>query len=208
MLQICLALFESKINTIKLNLKMYHEFYIPMEVLSNSPIPTSRYFSNHLRMNTCSFSLIHSVVYSTVGSSNLEHTLSQYYTASIQRKYRLIKKPLGFFLANYFVKSIKPISWMKHVFLTQVLNFDKISCHTHWVIKFRFTAVTVRRRILWGKGMKSNREAELWSVFCVSITERNVSYQNLLKICASVCDDLMFDLFGEQDKIGIPSKIA
>lgn len=202
MLQICLALFESKINTIKLNLKMYHEFYIPMEVLSNSPIPTSRYFSNHPRMNTCSFSLIHSVVYCSIF-----HDWNTLYP-SIQQKYRLIKKPLGFFLANYFVKSIKPISWMKHVFLTQVLNFDKISCHTHWVIKFRFTAVTVRRRILWGKGMKSNREAELWSVFCVSITERNVSYQNLLKICASVCDDLMFDLFGEKDKIGIPSKIA
>lgn len=202
MLQICLALFESKINTIKLNLKMYHEFYIPMEVLSNSPIPTSRYFSNHPRMNTCSFSLIHSVVYCSIF-----HGWNTLYP-SIQQKYRLIKKPLGFFLANYFVKSIKPISWMKHVFLTQVLNFDKISCHTHWVIKFRFTAVTVRRRILWGKGMKSNREAELWSVFCVSITERNVSYQNLLKICASVCDDLMFDLFGKKDKIGIPSKIA
>lgn len=69
------------------------------------------------------------------------------------------------------MKCIKPISWMKHVFLTQVLNFDKISCHTHWVIKFRFTAVTVRRRILSGKGIKSDREAELWSVFCVSITE-------------------------------------
>lgn len=56
MLQICLALFESKINTIKLNLKMYHEVLSnPLEVLSNSPIPTSRYFSNHPRMNTCSF---------------------------------------------------------------------------------------------------------------------------------------------------------
>lgn len=111
------------------------------------------------------FVFSHSVVYFMVGSSNLEHTLSQYYTASIQRKYRLIKKPLGFFLANYFVKSIKPISWMKHVFLTQVLNFDKISCHTHWVIKFRFTAVTVRRRILWGQ--RYEEQPKSWIVKCL-----------------------------------------